>query len=79
MRVVLFLGAGFSVPFGLPTMDQFFAAAESSKRISDEDKTFLNELRLESRQANSFLQSSPTNLEDIRGLTDSKTLLFQYS
>jgi len=65
MRIVLFLGAGFSAPFDLPVMDNFFSFAESSKRITDDDKKFIDDLRRDARQANSFLQSSPTNLEDI--------------
>jgi hypothetical protein len=68
MRIVVFLGAGFSAPFGLPTMNDFFSAAEDSSRIKDPDKEFLRELRREARGANSFLQSSTTNLEDILSL-----------
>jgi hypothetical protein len=68
MRIVLFLGAGFSAPFGLPTMNEFFRVAEDSPRIDDAQKEFLRELRLEARHANAFLQSSPTNLEDILSL-----------
>lgn len=65
MKVVLFLGAGFSAEFGHPVMNDFFAFADRSSRLSSEDKAFLGTLLLESRRANSFLQSSPTNLEDI--------------
>jgi len=65
MNVVLFLGAGFSAPFGLPTMDQFLGEVARSDRITPEDKEFIGELVLEARRANSILESSPTNLEDI--------------
>jgi hypothetical protein len=65
MRIVLFLGAGFSAPFDLPVMDTFLSFAENSKRISEDDKRFIDELVLDARRANSFLQSRPTNLEDI--------------
>lgn len=65
MRIVLFLGAGFSAPFNLPVMDTFLHFAANSRRITDEDKNFIKELTLDARKANSFLQSRPTNLEDI--------------
>lgn len=65
MKIVLFAGAGFSAPFGAPLMNSFFQAADASGRISPDDKDFLRKLRLEARRANSFLESSPTNLEDI--------------
>ena len=65
MNLTLFLGAGFSAPFGHPVMDSFLGFADSNKRLSDEDRSFLGRLVLEARRANSFLESSPTNLEDI--------------
>lgn len=65
MRVVFFLGAGFSEPFDHPLMDSFFSYADGSNRLDDEDRDFLGRLLLETRKANSFLESSPTNLEDI--------------
>ncbi len=65
MSLVLFLGAGFSVPFGLPTMDGFLDFADASTRLEGDDKSLLSQLILEARRANSFLESSPTNLEDI--------------
>jgi hypothetical protein len=65
MRVVLFLGAGFSQPFGLPTMNRFLEVVASSNRLNQEDRDFVGRLVLEARQANSFLESSPQNLEDI--------------
>lgn len=65
MNVTLFLGAGFSAPFGLPVMDSFLPFADQSDRLSDEDRAELYGLLLEARRANSFLESSATNLEDI--------------
>ena len=65
MNLVLFLGAGFSAPFGLPTMNQFLEEVARSDRITGEDKEFVGKLVLEARRANSILESSPTNLEDI--------------
>jgi hypothetical protein len=65
MNVVLFLGAGFSARFGLPTMDGFLYLVDRSDRINDAERQFVYELLKEARQANSFIQSSPTNLEDI--------------
>ena len=43
-NVVLFLGAGFSKPFGLPVMDEFFEHAEASTQIEVSEKAFLREL-----------------------------------
>ena len=65
MNLTLFLGAGFSAAFGHPVMDTFLGFADSCKRLTDEDRSFLGRLVLEARRANSFLESSPTNLEDI--------------
>lgn len=65
MRVVLFLGAGFSSAFGHPVMSQFLTTVDASPNISNQDKQLVQELTLEARRANSFLESSPTNLEDI--------------
>lgn len=64
MSVVLFLGAGFSAPFGLPVMSNFLMRASRCKRLDTEDKELLNKLVLHARKSNAFLQSSPTNLED---------------
>ena len=64
-NVVLFLGAGFSAPLGLPVMNSFLAFADSSKRLESRHRDFLGRLLLQSRRANSFLESSPTNLEDM--------------
>ncbi len=68
MKIVLFLGAGFSAPFGLPVMNAFIRSAHDRRRLNDQEKAFLDELVMEARRANSFLQTSPTNLEDILSL-----------
>lgn len=65
MNLTLFLGAGFSAAFGHPVMDTFLGFADGCKRLTDDDRGFLGRLVLEARRANSFLESSPTNLEDI--------------
>lgn len=65
MNLALFLGAGFSAPFGHPVMNAFLGHADASKRISDDERAFLGKIILEARRANSFMESSPTNLEDI--------------
>ena len=65
MNLVLFLGAGFSAPFGHPVMNEFLGIAEGSDRLTDADRAFLHKLILEARRANSFIETSPTNLEDI--------------
>lgn len=65
MNIVLFLGAGFSAPFGQPVMNDFLRVAAGSNSITKPDKLFIEELRLEAGRANRILESSPTNLEDI--------------
>ncbi len=65
MKIVLFLGAGFSAPLNYPVMSNFLTFAQNSPVITDEDQNFLDDLVLDARRANSFLQSRPTNLEDI--------------
>lgn len=70
MKLVVFAGAGFSVPFGLPVMNGFLGFADASDRISADDKALLGRLVLEARRANSFLESSPTNLEDILSFSE---------
>ena len=66
MNVVLFLGAGFSAHFGQPTMNQFLYYA--LERLNDSEKNFLLKIVLEARAANSMVESSPTNLEDMLSL-----------
>jgi SIR2-like domain len=70
LNLTLFLGAGFSAPFGHPTMDTFFAFADACDRLDKDDRSFLGRLILEARRANSFFESSPTNLEDILSFSE---------
>lgn len=65
MNIAFFLGAGFSSTFGHPVMNRFFSYVDASRKVSPDDKKFLDEMVLEARKASSFLHSSPTNLEDI--------------
>jgi hypothetical protein len=65
LNIVLFLGAGFSAPFGLPTMNEFLYRAQASMRITDVQKGLINKLTIQAKNANSMLDSSPVNLEDI--------------
>ena len=70
MNLTLFLGAGFSAAFGHPVMDTFLGFADGCKRLTDDDRNFLGRLVMEARRANSFLESSPTNLEDILSFSE---------
>lgn len=51
-------------------MDSFLGFADGCKRITKDDRAFLGRLVLEARRANSFLESSPTNLEDILSFSE---------
>lgn len=70
MKLVVFAGAGFSAAFGLPVMNSFLGFADASDRLSVDDKALLGRLILEARRANSFLESSATNLEDILSFSE---------
>jgi hypothetical protein len=70
VKLVIFAGAGFSAPFGLPVMNNFLGFADASDRLTEDDKALLGRLVLEARRANSFLESSPTNLEDILSFSE---------
>ena len=70
LNLTFFLGAGFSAAFGHPVMDTFLGFADGCKRLTDDDRNFLGRLVLEARRANSFLESSPTNLEDILSFSE---------
>jgi hypothetical protein len=70
VNVTLFFGAGFSAAFGHPVMDEFLGFADSCKSLDDGDRTFLGKLVLEARRANSFLENSPTNIEDILSFSE---------
>jgi len=65
MNIVLFLGAGYSAAYNLPIMNNFLTFTDSSIKLDQKEKEFINNLALEARKANSFLESSATNLEDI--------------
>lgn len=65
MNLVLFLGAGFSAPFGHPVMSSFFQSLDNVVALSKNDRKIVDELRLSARAADSFLRSDPNNLEDI--------------
>lgn len=70
MKLTLFLGAGFSAAFGHPVMDSFLEFTDTCDRLTNDDRGFLDKLVLEARRANSFLESSPTNLEDILSFSE---------
>jgi hypothetical protein len=65
MKYVFFIGAGFSAVYDMPVMNNFFEKARDTKILEQKEINFLNSLLREARSANSFMQSSPTNLEDI--------------
>ncbi len=65
MKIVLFLGAGFSRPFGLPVMREFFDQVNSSDRIGADDKDFVRDLRQRARAGASMIQGSHDNLEHV--------------
>lgn len=65
MNTVLFLGVGFSAPFGHPVMNSFYQSLDGISNLKESDREFLDDLLLDARKANSFLRSDPTNLEDI--------------
>jgi hypothetical protein len=46
-------------------MGEFFGYSDSCPRLTPDDRRFLGELLLAARGANSFLESSATNLEDV--------------
>ncbi len=64
-KIVLFLGAGFSKPFGFPVMLDFFTHADNSDLITVAEKDFLTGLRTETRGASSQLRTEDRNLEDV--------------
>lgn len=63
LKIVYFLGAGFSRHFHLPTMNEFFDTALGSSRIDDGERQFLDGVRLRARQAATFLEGEYANLE----------------
>jgi hypothetical protein len=65
MKIVLFLGAGFSARFGYPVMVNFDDALEKAHWVTDEERTLYKELKLSAQRASSYLEGHPTNLEGI--------------
>jgi|GEM_PF-1588862 len=65
MNIVLFLGAGFSAPFDLPTLNRFSEEVSTNSNLTDRDRALFRTLKLNVQRANSFLESTSTNLEDI--------------
>jgi hypothetical protein len=65
MRIVLFLGAGFSRAWGLPVMKEFFQHAKDSEHLTKEDKDFLRDLQSRAQKGVSMFQVRYDNLEEI--------------
>ena len=65
MKIVLFLGAGFSRAWGLPVMKEFFQHAKDSTCLKEEDKSFLRGLQSRAQRGVSMYQVSRDNLEGI--------------
>lgn len=65
---VLFLGAGFSKPFGFPVMRSFFQYVENCPRFSDAEKQELRKLRTHARKVSSMLAGPQDDLEHILSL-----------
>lgn len=63
MRVVLFLGAGFSRAFDLPTMTEFFPAVAADPSFTSDQKALVQDVRQRARDAAAFISDSETNLE----------------
>lgn len=65
MKIVLFLGAGFSRAWGFPVMQEFFQYAKDADYLRDEDKRFLRELQSKAQRGVNMLQVRHNNLEEI--------------
>lgn len=65
MKIVLFIGAGFSRAWGLPVMEEFFQYAKDSDYLKPDDKNFLRELQAKAQKGVSMLQVRHNNLEEI--------------
>lgn len=70
MNLVLFLGAGFSKPFGLPTMTEFYqhALADASP-LDGAQKNQVRQLRKRVRDTKSMLNGDENNLEDLLSIS----------
>src|SRR3712207_3875551 len=65
MKIVLFLGAGFSAAWKLPVMKRFFAVAENHDRLNDADRTFLKRIRTKAKSAAGMIVSEIHDLEHV--------------
>ena len=65
MKIVLFLGAGFSRGFGLPVMKEFFDRTNQSTKILEIDKELVRSLRKSARNGASMIQGLHDNLEHV--------------
>ena len=66
MNIVFFLGAGFSKPFGLPVMCDFYHHALSdASPLDPQQKTLIRQLRLQVRNCASMLHGPEDNLEHL--------------
>ena len=68
MKVVLFLGAGFSRAWGIPVMKEFFDYAKGANFVDNDSKGFLRELQLKAQRAANMLRTAHDNVEDILSL-----------
>jgi hypothetical protein len=65
MKVVLFLGAGFSKAFELPAMEDFFGYAQEADYLDKDQKAFLDNLQREASNGASMLSIPLSNMEDV--------------
>jgi hypothetical protein len=65
VKIVLFLGAGFSRAWGLPIMKDFFQYSKDSKHLTNDDKEFLRGLQSRAQRGVNMFQVGHNNLEDI--------------
>jgi hypothetical protein len=65
MRIVLFLGAGFSASFGLPVMNSFFPLARQSDALSADEKEFLEAIQRFAHMGVRLISVPRNNLEAI--------------
>jgi hypothetical protein len=65
MKIVLFLGAGFSAAYGLPVMKDFFQVARTHRRLCEDDRRFLQDIQEQARQAAGTIASEVDDLEHV--------------
>lgn len=68
MKLVLFLGAGFSRGFGLPVMREFFSYCKSFQYINDDQRKLVETLQKKSRAAQGIITGEDGNLEHVLSL-----------